>query len=107
MSKRSKVILAIAVLAATCAIRGNAAEGGQILPKPVDKQMLRADEAKQKLILMDTDKSGKISRQEWLRFMEAGFDRLDRGRTGSLHPRKLAVTNAQVRHIRPAILVSN
>jgi hypothetical protein len=92
MSKRSKVILAIAVLAATCAIRGNAAEGGQIL----------ADEAKQKLILMDTDKSGKISRQEWLRFMEAGFDRLDRGRTSSLDPRKLAVTNAQVRHIRPS-----
>jgi hypothetical protein len=104
MSKRIKVVLAIAVLAATCAIRGNAAEERQTLPKPPDKQMLKAEEVKQMLLLMDTDESGKISKQEWLRFMEAEFDRLDLDKTRSLDLRKLAVTGAQVRHIRSSNL---
>jgi hypothetical protein len=47
--------LAIAVLAAICAVSGNAAEERQTLPKPPDKQMLRAEEVKQMLLLMDTD----------------------------------------------------
>jgi len=36
------------------------------------------EQAKQLLLLIDTDKSGKISKQEWTRFMEAEFDRLDK-----------------------------
>jgi EF hand len=104
MPKRIGVVSAIAVLATTWAIRGNAAEERQTLPKPPDKQMLRAEEVKQMLLLMDTDENGKISKQEWLRFMEAEFDRLDPGRTRSLDPRKLAVTNAQIRHIRSSDL---
>jgi hypothetical protein len=104
MSKRIKVVLAIAFLAATCAISGNAAEERQTLPKPPDKQMLRAEEVRQMPLLMDTDESGKISKQEWLRFMEAEFDRMDPGKSGSLDPRKLAVTNAQVIHIRSSDL---
>jgi hypothetical protein len=104
MSKRIKVVLAIAILASTWAIRGNAAEERQTLPKPPDKQMLRAEEVRQMPLLMDTDESGKISKQEWLRLMEAEFDRLDPGKTGSLAPRKLAATNAQVRHIRSSDL---
>jgi hypothetical protein len=56
MSKRIKVVLTIAVLAATWAIPGIAAEGRQTPPKPPDKQMLRADQVKQLLLLMDTDK---------------------------------------------------
>ena len=69
MSKRIKVVLTIAVLAATWAIPGIAAEGRQTPPKPPDKQMLRADQVKQLLLLMDTDKDGKISKQEWLKFL--------------------------------------
>jgi hypothetical protein len=84
MSKRTKVVLAIAVLAATTlAVRGTATEERQTLPKPPDKQMLRAEEVKQMLLLLDTDESGKISKQEWPRFMEAEFDRLDSGKTSS------------------------
>ena len=77
------MVLAIAVLAATCAISGNAAEERQTLPKPPDKQML---------LLMDTDENGNISKQECLRFMDAEFDRLYPGKTIFLDPRKLAMT---------------
>ena len=100
MSKRIKVLFAIAVLAATWVVRGNAAEGNQTLPKPPDKQMLRAEEVKQLLLLIDTDESGSISKQKWLMFMEAEFDRLDPGKTGAIDPKRLALTNAQIGHTR-------
>jgi hypothetical protein len=31
---------------------------------------------------MDADWSGKISEQEWMKFMEAEFDRLDKDKRG-------------------------
>jgi hypothetical protein len=98
MSKRIKVVLTIAVLAATWAIPGIAAEGRQTPPKPPDKQMLRADQVKQLLLLMDTDKDGKISKQEWLKFMEAEFDLLDKGKSGKLDVKELAPPALRARH---------
>jgi Ca2+-binding EF-hand superfamily protein len=32
---------------------------------------------------MDTDKNGKISKQEFTKFMEAEFERLDKDKSGS------------------------
>jgi hypothetical protein len=46
-----------------------------VVPKPQDKLALGEPEVMQLLLLMDTDKNGKISKQEWMRFMEAEFDR--------------------------------
>jgi Ca2+-binding EF-hand superfamily protein len=43
----------------------------------------------QLLQLMDTDKNGKISKQEFLRFMEAEFDYADKNKDGELNPREL------------------
>jgi EF hand len=40
-------------------------------PKPTDKLALAEPEVKQLLLLMDTDKNGKISKQEWMKVMEA------------------------------------
>ena len=34
------------------------------------------------MLLIDTDKSDKISKQEWMKFMEAEFDRLDKDKKG-------------------------
>lgn len=36
------------------------------------------------LLLVDGDGNGKISKQEWMKFMEAEFERLDKGKTGQL-----------------------
>jgi hypothetical protein len=42
-------------------------------PKPQDKKALGEGEVKQLLLLMDTDKSGKISKKEYMDFMAAEF----------------------------------
>jgi Ca2+-binding EF-hand superfamily protein len=49
---------------------------------------------------MDTDKNGKISRQEYLNFMAAEFDRLDTDKSGELDVKEL--TKSQFRASRPA-----
>jgi Ca2+-binding EF-hand superfamily protein len=50
---------------------------------------------KQLLLLMDTDKNGKVSKQELMSFMEAEFDRLDTNHDGELDVKEL--TQLQVR----------
>lgn len=47
-------------------------------------------QARQLLRLMDTDKNGKVSRQEFMRFMEAEFDRLDVDHNGELSVQELS-----------------
>jgi len=50
-----------------------------------DKNAEAADTAaKQLLVLMDTDKSGKVSKAEFMAFMEKEFDRLDVNKDGVL-----------------------
>lgn len=45
--------------------------------------------AKQMLLLMDRDQSGKVSKQEFMSFMEAEFDRLDKNKDGQLDVKEL------------------
>ena len=40
--------------------------------------------ARQMLKLMDTDQNGRVSKDEWMRFMEAEFDHLDVDHSGYL-----------------------
>jgi len=62
---------------------------------------LGEEDVKALLLLMDTDKNGRISKREFLAFMEAEFDRLDKDKSGELDPREL--TQTQIRLYRPAI----
>jgi len=41
------------------------------------------------LQLMDTDRNGKVSKEEFLRFMEAEFDFADKNKDGELDPNEL------------------
>jgi hypothetical protein len=45
--------------------------------------------AKQLLLLMDRDKNGKVSKQEFLAYREAEFDRLDVNKDGELDVKEL------------------
>ena len=47
---------------------------------------------------MDTDKSGKITKQERMKFMEAEFDRLDKDNKGELDPKQLMESRVSVSH---------
>ncbi|MGA2168163.1 MAG: hypothetical protein ABSG62_08110 [Terracidiphilus sp.] len=95
------IVLAITVLAATWAIPGNAVEQKLVVPKAQDKQALRADQVKQLLLLMDSDMNGKISKQEWMKFIEAEFDRLDNGKSGELDVKE--ISHSKLRASRPVI----
>jgi hypothetical protein len=93
MSDGRKVLLVLLVGAVLLAMVGIAeTQKAGPTPPPNDKSgVLAAGEtaAKQLLVLMDTDKSGKVSKQEWMSFMEAEFDRLDKNKDGELDVKEL------------------
>jgi hypothetical protein len=60
------------------------------------KNLAAATEAAQQLFLaMDTNKSGKVSKEEQMKFMEAEFNRLDTDHRGQLDVKEL--TQSRVR----------
>ena len=56
------------------------------------------NEVKQLLLFIDTDENGKISKQEWIKFMEAEFDRLDKDKKGQLDAKELTQSKLRVSH---------
>lgn len=98
MSKRKNlvwIIVLIVVVAAAGTTLGTAV-AQNAAPKSQDKLALGEDEVKQLLLLMDTDKNGKVSRQEYMRFMEAEFERLDKDKSGELDAKELAQSSLRV-----------
>ena len=73
-------------------------------PAPKQQQPSTAAEqnVEQLLLLMDTDKNGKISRQEWIKFMEAEFDRLDTDKNGQIDKAELLRTRLEIKPVRYA-----
>ena len=60
-----------------------------VAPKPQDK-FARADaNVKELLLLLDSDKNGRISKREWMNFMEAEFNKLDKDGNGELDQKEL------------------
>jgi hypothetical protein len=99
MLRRTKItsaIVVIAVLVASWAILGTAVAQKASVPKPQDKLALAQAEVEQLLLLMDTNASGKISKQEWMKFMEAEFERLDKAKNGQLDVKELAQSKLRV-----------
>jgi Ca2+-binding EF-hand superfamily protein len=89
----------IAVFIATWAMLGTTVAQKAAVPKPQDKLALGEEEVKQLLLLMDTDNNGKISKQEWIKFVEAEFDRLDKDKKGQLDAKELE--QSKLRASRP------
>ena len=87
MLNRTKVVLAMLVIAMLATPWGMVRTAGAqkaAVSKPQDKLAIGEDEVKRLLPLMDHDKDGKVSKQEFLRFMEAEFDMLDKKKEGKL-----------------------
>jgi EF hand len=87
------IVVVIAVMVVTGTKLGNAAAQKAAVPKPQNKLAIGEDEVKQLLPLMDTDKNGMVSRQEFMRFMEAEFERLDKNKKGELNVKELTQSN--------------
>jgi|HubBroStandDraft_4_1064222.scaffolds.fasta_scaffold2434882_1 hypothetical protein len=76
-----------------------------VTPRPALPQQATA-EVKQLLLLMDKDRNGKVSREEFMRFMAAEFDRLDVNHNEELDVNELAgLRISPGRH--PAVLAPN
>jgi Ca2+-binding EF-hand superfamily protein len=71
-------------------------------PKPQDKFARANENVKELLLLLDADKNGKISKQEWMNFMEAEFNKLDKDGNGELDPKELMQAKISLRLGSPA-----
>jgi hypothetical protein len=92
MLRRSQKTWALVVILVTLAglgLFGTAAAQKASVPRPQDKLTMGEDEVKQLLTLMDADKNGKVSKEKYMRFMEAEFERLDKEKKGELDVKEL------------------
>src|SRR5271156_5323022 len=92
------VIFLIAVLVATGAMSRTSFAQKASVPKPQDKLALAEDQCKQLLLLIDANKNGKISKQEFMNFMEAEFDRLAKSKSGDLDVNELKRSSLTTSH---------
>jgi hypothetical protein len=103
--KTPKIVWAILAFAAICQIgtfmERAVAQKTAADPLKVNKIALGESDVKGLLTLMDADKSGKVSKAEFMKFMEAEFDRLDVDKSGELDVKEL--TKSQVRPSRGAV----
>jgi len=88
-----RIVAMITVLVAAGTVLCNAIAQKMPVPRPQDDLALGDVQVRQLLLLMHTDKNGMVSRQEYMKFMEAEFDRLDKEKKGELDARKLAQSN--------------
>jgi hypothetical protein len=86
---RVMAIAVISALVAAASIIGTSAAQKDSAPKPQNKLALGEDQVKQLLLLMETDPEGKVSKQQYMKFMEAEFERLDRDKNGQLDVKAL------------------
>ena len=108
---RWKIVLAIAALLAAGALLGTTMAqvettvAQKVSPQPPkqtaephDKAALGEEDVKELLLMMDTDKNGKISKAEWMKFMSEEFDRLDKDKNGELDPEELKASRLRLSH---------
>jgi len=72
--------LLIAAMSASAVAFGQKAA----VPAPEDKFAQANKIVRELLLLMDADTNGRISKKEWMSFMEAEFNRLDKDGNGEL-----------------------
>jgi hypothetical protein len=65
-----------------------------------DRNVMATECVKQLLLVMDSDRRGKISKQEWMAFMEAEFDRLDIEKKGELDQTAIWQSMAHIKQAR-------
>ena len=74
------------------------------IPKQPDKNVMVVENVKQLLLVMEADKKGKISKQDWMAFMEAAFDKLDLEKKGEVDQAAIKQSTTYMKQARSADL---
>ena len=88
-SKKTWALVVTLLMLASLGLFGTAAAQKASVPRPQDKLAMGEDQVRQLLALMDADKNGKVSKEKYMRFMEAEFERLDNEKKGELDVKEL------------------
>lgn len=88
-ANKISVVAVTSVLLPTLCLLGTASAQKSSVPKPQNRLAIAEDQIKQLLGLMDADKNGKVSKEQYMKFMEAEFERLDKDGKGVLDVREL------------------
>lgn len=106
MLKKNRTVWLNLALAAALVAGGGlgtaVAQKSGITPQP-DKVALGEDEAKRLLVLMDADKNGRVSKKEYMAFMEAEFKRLDKDNNGYLDVKELTESTFRINQPSSAV----
>jgi len=81
-------LLSAALLVTGAMFKTSVAQKASV-PRPQDSLALGEFQVRQLLLLMSTNKNGRISKREYMNFMEAEFDRLDKDKSGNLDVHEL------------------
>jgi len=92
------VILVVTVLVATGVMLRTSVAQKASVPKPQNNLALGEEHVRQLLLLMDKDNDGKVSKQEYMSFMEAEFERLDKKKSEDLDVTELVRTSLITSH---------
>jgi len=72
-------------------------------PKSPNNKFIAEQNAKELMLLMDADKDGRISKEEWMDFMSKEFDRLDTDHNGYIDQKDLLATMIRIQHVNAAV----
>ena len=98
MSKQFRMLVATAVILASGSFITAAAVADTPAPADSAKLSTGLSPLAQLLDLMDTDKNGKVSKAEFMRYMEAEFDFADANKDGQLDPAELKTLLHRLSH---------
>jgi hypothetical protein len=94
----SKTLLLVAALLG-CGVTGIHAQdspSARVKQEKKDRSVKAGEkEAKKLILLMDKDQNGRVSKEEFMAFMEAEFERLDVDKNGSLDVAELTQSRVQ------------
>lgn len=97
-TKAAWLIAILTVLVATGILLTTAAAQKASVPKSQDRLKMGEDDVRHLLLLMEANQKGVVSKQEYMKFMEAEFARLDKNNTGELDVRQLTQSNLSASH---------
>jgi len=108
MLERRKIVLVVLVISALFivgALIGTVVAQEKDMPPPSEQRSVaiaREKMARQLLVLMDRNKDGKVSKEEWMSFMDAEFDRLDTNHDGFVDAKDMEKSQIQPSHFAKA-----